>query len=469
MQRANFIFMKELTIDDLKVVKEFQHVPDYQLQWLVSQGETVEVEEGTLLFNVGEPVVISYIVLDGKMRVSAVQSGKPKELRILDPGQFTGYLPYSRATVTPAYCEAIRKSWVFKCTKEKLMEGFGTHYELIEAMVHMMLSRVREFTSIQQQNEKMFALGKLSAGLAHELNNPAAAISRAAALLQAQVAELPHLFQSIADLRIDPEKVEKISNLIIHKLDIEPPALTMMQKADLEDEITDWLTDNHLQEIDPESLVERGFTTTELDVFKDCTTQKYLPVLLAWMSNYLVTNKMAADIHTSSERISDLVGAVKNFTFMDKDSNRQPVDIHAGIHNTLIMLNYKLRKGNITVEEHYDNALPNFRAFPGELNQVWTNIIDNAIDAMEINGKGKLEISTSHDAKFVRISIKDNGPGIPEDIKEKVFAPFFTTKEMGKGSGLGLDVVSRIMLQHNGDVKVKSEPGATEFEICLPI
>ena len=461
--------MKELTIDDLKVVKEFQKIPDDQLQWLISQGETVEIEEGALLFHAGEPVVISYLVLDGKMRIVSEQSGNKKELRILDPGQATGYLPYSRATVTPAFCEAIKKSWVFKCTKEKLKEGFGTHYELIEAMVHMMLSRVREFTAIQQQNEKKFALGKLSEGLAHELNNPAAAISRAASSLQDQVAQLPHLFQSMAGLQIAPEKVRKISNLIIEKLNTEPAPLTMMQKASLEDEITDWLTDNDLKETDPEGLVERGFTTGELDVFKDCSTPEHLPVLLEWVSNYLVTNKMAEDIRTSSERISDLVGAVKNFTFMDKDATRQPVDIHAGIRNTLTMLNYKLRKGNITVVEHYDDSLPDINAFPGQLNQVWTNIIDNAIDAMEINGKGSLEITTSHDPRFVKITVKDDGPGIPEAIKQNIFAPFFTTKEMGKGSGLGLDVVSRIMLQHNGEVKVKSEPGATEFEICLPL
>jgi len=461
--------MKELTLDDIKIVREFKAVPDEQLQWLISQGETVEVEQGELLFNVGEPVTICYIVLDGKMRICAVQSGKEKELRILDPGQATGYLPYSRATVTPAFCEALKKSWIFKCSAEKLKAGFGNHYELIEALVHMMISRVREFTSIQQQNEKMFALGKLSAGLAHELNNPAAAISRAAALLQTQVGRLPHLFESIANLRIEAEKVEKISNLIINKLQSEPPVLTMMQKANLEDEITDWLDDNNLKDTDPEGLVERGFTTHELDVFKDCSTPQHLPVLLEWVSNYLVTNKMADDIRTSSERISDLVGAVKNFTFMDKDSNRQMVDIHSGIRSTLTMLGYKLRKGNINVIEHYDDNVPKIRAFPGELNQVWTNIIDNAIDAMEVNHKGNLQITSKHDSRFVKVYIKDDGPGIPKDIKENIFAPFFTTKEMGKGSGLGLDVVSRIMLQHNGAVKVISEPGATEFEICLPI
>ncbi len=461
--------MKELTIQDLKIVKEFQNVPDEQLQWLIRQGETVEIEKDELLFNVGEPVIISYIVLSGKMRICAVQSGKQKELRILDPGQVSGYLPYSRATFTPAFCEAIKKSWVFKCSKEKLIEGFGTHYELIEAMVHMMLSRVREFTSIQQQNEKMFALGKLSAGLAHELNNPAAAISRAAALLQTQVGRLPRLFESIANLKIEPEKVKKISKLIIDKINTEPPALTMMQKANLEDELTDWLDDNGLNDTDPEGLVERGFTTAELDVFKDCSTPEHLPVLLEWVSNYLVTNKMAEDIRTSSERISTLVGAVKNFTFMDKNTDRQLTNIHDGIRNTLTMLNYKLRKGNINVIENYDDSLPPIKVFPGELNQVWTNVIDNAIDAMEVNKKGILTISTHHDDRFVKILIKDDGPGIPDDIKQNIFAPFFTTKEMGKGTGLGLDVVSRIMLQHNGEVKVNSVPGATEFEICLPM
>ena len=461
--------MRVLNIEDLKVVTEFKHIPDKQLQWLISQGETVEIEQGDLLFNVGEPVTTCYIVLEGKMRICAVQSGKEKELRILDPGQVSGYLPYSRATVTPAFCEALKKSWVFKCSADKLKAGFADNYELIEALVHMMISRVREFTSIQQQNEKMFALGKLSAGLAHELNNPAAAISRAAALLQNQVSQLPHLFKEIANLNISSEKVEKISNLIIQKINTEPPSLTMMQKAELEDELTDWLDDNDLKNTDPEGLVERGFTIAELDVFKACSTPEHLPVLLEWVSNYLVTNKMADDIRTSSERISDLVGAVKNFTFMDKDSNRQIIDIHSGIRNTLTMLNYKLRKANINVIEHYDDSLPKIRAFPGELNQVWTNIIDNAIDAMEINKKGNLEITTNHDARFVKVFIKDDGTGIPDDIKQNIFAPFFTTKEMGKGSGLGLDVVSRIMIQHNGAVKVNSEPGKTEFEICLPI
>ncbi len=461
--------MKALTIEDIKVVREFAAVPDVQLQWLMHQGETIILEQGELLFNAGEPVNTLYLLLDGKMRICAFQSGAQKELRIIDAGQATGYLPYSRATITPAFCEALKKSWVFKCTADKLKAGIADNYELFEAMVHMMVNRVREFTSIQQQNEKMFALGKLSAGLAHELNNPAAAISRAAALLQTQVKQMPGLFRTVAGLSISHDKIEKIHNIIDHKINTEPAALSMMEKAAREDELSDWLYENNFKDTDTEGLVERGFTIDDLAVFKSCTSSEELPVLLAWISNYLVTNKMADDIRASSERISDLVGAVKNFTFMDKDANRQMVDIHGGIRNTLIMLNHKIKKANINVIENFDDTMPKIKALPGELNQVWTNLIDNAIDAMEINNKGNLIITSKHDDRFVKVYIKDDGPGIPKDIQQNIFAPFFTTKEMGKGSGLGLDVVSRIMLQHNGQVKVKSEPGATEFEICIPI
>jgi len=461
--------MKTLGIEEIKIVPEFASVPEAQLQWLISQGETIEIEQGELLFNIGEPVNTTYIILSGKMRICIMQSGVQKELRSLDPGFVTGYLPYSRGTVTPAFCEALKKSWIFKCSSQKIKEGITQNYELIEALVHMMISRVREFTSIQQQNEKMFSLGKLAAGLAHELNNPAAAIARAAALLQSQVKQLPHLFKEVSGLHIKAEKVERIDELIIDKINTEPAQLNMLQKAALEDELTDWLYDNSIENTDTEGLTERGFTIENLDTIKGCSSPEELPVVLEWISNFLVTNKMADDIRISSERISELVGAVKNFTFMDKDSDRQMVDVHSGIRNTLTMLNYKLKKTNVSVIDHFDDTTPNIRALPGELNQVWTNIIDNAIDAMEVNGKGNLTITSKHDERFVKVYIKDDGPGIPEELRERIFAPFFTTKEMGKGSGLGLDLVNRIMLHHNGTVKVQSAPGATEFEVCLPV
>ena len=461
--------MKELRIADIKVVPEFAKVPDEQLQWLIDKGEAIEMNEGESLFKEGDPVTKTFVVLDGKIRICTTQSGQLREIASIETGGVTGYLPFSRAVKAFAYCECVKASWIFICSADSIKQGITQHYELTEALVHMMSTRVRETTATLQQNEKMFALGKLSAGLAHELNNPAAAISRAASLLQSQVRQLPHLFKTVSGLHVDQDKIEKIQQLVRDKLSSEKPVLSMLQKADVEDELISWLEDHHIEKIDTEGLTEMNFAVGDLEIIKNCLTQDELVVVLEWIGNFLVTNKMADDIRISSGRISELVGAVKNFTFMDKASDKQMIDIHTGIRNTLTILNYKLKNANITVVENYDETIPKVKAFPGELNQVWTNLIDNAIDAMEVNKKGTLEIITTRDGQFVNVVLKDDGPGIAKDIQQKIFDPFFTTKERGKGSGLGLEVVSRIIRQHNGSVKVNSQPGDTEFEVCLPV
>ena len=461
--------MKELRIANVKVVPEFANVPDEQLQWLINKGEAIEMEEGDILFNEGDPVTKTFIVLDGKIRICTTQSGQLREIASIEKGGVTGYLPFSRAVKAFAYCECVKPSWIFICSADSIKQGITQHYELTEALVHMMSTRVRETTSTLQQNEKMFALGKLSAGLAHELNNPAAAISRAASLLQSQVRQLPHLFKTVSGLHVDQDKIEKIQQLVRDKINSTRPVLSMLQKAEHEDELNSWLEDNNIENIDTEGLTELNFTVNDLEIIKDCLTKDELVVVLEWIGNFLVTNKMADDIRISSERISELVGAVKNFTFMDKASDKQMIDIHTGIRNTLTILNYKLKSSNVIVVENYDETIQKIKAFPGDLNQVWTNLIDNAIDAMEVNKKGMLEISTTRDGQFVKVVLKDDGPGIAKDIQQKIFDPFFTTKEMGMGSGLGLDVVSRIIRQHNGSIKVNSQPGDTEFEVCLPV
>jgi signal transduction histidine kinase len=178
---------------------------------------------------------------------------------------------------------------------------------------------------------------------------------------------------------------------------------------------------------------------------------------------------MVNDIEESSQRIEKLIGAIKKFTHMDRDHDKEQTDIHSGIRNTLTMLGYKLKKGNVQLVEEYDTTLPKVEAYVGELNQIWTNLIDNALDAMEVNNKGKLEIKTRRGKQSIEVAIADDGPGIPEEIKNKIFDPFFTTKEIGKGTGLGLDVVSRIVRQHGGSVKVNSTPGRTSFVICFPL
>ncbi|RYE13302.1 MAG: GHKL domain-containing protein [Sphingobacteriales bacterium] len=354
---------------------------------------------------------------------------------------------------------------------EKMKEVGKLHYELTEALVHIMTTRVREVTAVLQQNEKMMALGKLSAGLAHELNNPAAAIVRNTSSLKDQIKHLPDLFKQIAAIQLDMGEIEPVNAFIAEVINRpDKPVLSMMQRADLEDDIIDWLEDHEIDnDAMAETLVDMGFSISDLEKLRDQTSAECIAPVLAWVNNNLVTDKLVTDIQEASRRISELVGSVKTFTHMDRDGNKQVIDVHTGIGNTLKMLGYKFKKGNIELKEEYSPDVPKVNAMPGELNQVWTNLIDNAIDAMEVNNSGILTISTKKDGDFVQVKIIDNGPGIPEDIKSKVFDPFFTTKEMGKGTGMGLDVVSRIIRQHNGTIKVKSVPGETEFEVCLPL
>ena len=244
----------------------------------------------------------------------------------------------------------------------------------------------------------------------------------------------------------------------------------MMQRSALEDEMIDWLEDHEIHDYNmAENLVDMGFTIADLETLENKLAVDCIAPVLAWVNNNLVTDKLVTDIQEASRRISELVGSVKNFTHMDRDAAKQQADIHDGIRNTLKMLNYKLKKNNIELKEIYDTTLPKVKIMPGEMNQVWTNLIDNAIDAMEAAKKGTLTITTGTHNGFLQVKVTDNGAGIPPELQTKVFDPFFTTKEMGKGTGMGLDVVNRIIRQHKGTVKVKSQPGNTEFEVCLPI
>jgi signal transduction histidine kinase len=463
--------MNNITLEELKAIPTLQSVPDNQLQWFLDAGDTVEVQEGERIFEKGEPLDKTYVMLEGRFRICAVQAGKMREVLVVKEQAVTGYLPFSRATNTFGYAECIKKTRMLRVSKNKTNEAIKLHYELTEALVHIMASRIRDFTSQQQQIEKMFALGKLSAGLAHELNNPASAISRGASLLEGQIKRMPLMFKQIAGLNVEPEKIDSINKILLNKThQNDRPVLSMMDRADQEDTLADWLTDHDIKDFDiAENFTEFGFTPADLDHMNSCTPSPQLHVVLAWMNNYLLAEKMVSDIKESSHRISELVKSVKTFTHMDKDTDKQLLDIHAGIRNTLTMLNYKIKKGNIQVIENFDMSLPQVRALAGELNQVWTNIIDNAIDAMTENGNGILEIRTRQEGQFVCIYIKDNGPGIPQEVQSQVFDPFFTTKDMGKGTGLGLDVATRIIRQHNGTVKLTSAPGNTEFTVCFPM
>ena len=465
--------MQTVTTEWLQSNEVFREVPPDQLQWMIDNSQHLEMQEGNYFFRSGDPAKGAYVIISGRMRLYILNNREMQEINVLMPGDISGLLPFSRGITATVNAKVLEQTTVMLLPTEKFREMISRFYELTAALVHVMTNRVRNYTSLQQQNEKMMALGKLSAGLAHELNNPAAAIVRGSETLVKHLKLEPDLFKDVINVKMEASDVDNITGKLFEILQRkDKPRLTLIQKTEQEDELRDWLDDNKVEQSDEiaENFLEYGFTCDDMEHFQHHIPDQYLSPVLNWINTNLVTERMVQDIQEASQRIFRLIQSVKNFTHMDQGKGKELIDIHTGIANTLTMMQYKLKKANIEVVEEYDPKLPKVMALVGELNQVWTNLIDNAVDAMEPQGKGKLIIHTEQDHQFARISIVDSGAGIPENIRTSIFDPFFTTKEIGKGTGLGLDVVMRIIQgQHHGTVKVNSVPGRTEFVVCLPI
>ena len=456
----------------LKTFEALKEVPEEQLQWLIDNSHCRMLPDGERLSVAGDPIPGTHFVISGAIRLYMPIGGVKREIGIFSPGEITGYLPYSRGKVSTGYAVILGETQLMTFPMDKMPEMIRSQFELTQALVHVMTNRIRTFTTLQQQNEKMLALGKLSAGLAHELNNPASAIVRDSDSLLEHLKLQPEDFKAVISVRMEPEQVDAVGEELFRVLnERKATTLTLKERTRRENELDDLLASlgvNSNGEL-AENLVSFGFEPDDVLSFKSHIPHESLSAVFGWINNLLVTERMVQDIGESSRRIADLVASVKTYTHMDQAPDKQYADIHIGIRNTLTMLGYKLKKGNIVFREEFDETLPPVKAMIGELNQVWTNLIDNALDAMEPNGKGTLIIKTERDRTFVQVSIIDDGPGIPEDILSRIFDPFFTTKEIGKGTGMGLEVVQRIVHQHKGTIKVRSEPGKTAFIVCFPI
>lgn len=463
--------MEPVTAIQLKNIPALKDVPLEQLDWLLTQSEERWVPEGELLFKAGDPVVTTTIVISGKVRISATVNGHYRELAELNDDSITGWLPFSRVKNAMGTGLCLKDTRVISCHADILKKEIEQHYELTEALVHIMTSRVRDNTNFQQQNEKMMALGKLSAGLAHELNNPVAAITRSATALFDNIRHLPDIFRQMSAICLSEKEAGVLVDQLLQMQANRPEkAPGMLELSDKTSELEDWLDTKNIPQLEiAEVLAEYNQDIDALEKFCQQFPPQHLPVIFSWIHSALVANRMVTDLQLSAKRIADLVASVKSYTYMDQEPDKQFIDLHTGIQNTLAMLNFKIRRGNIEVVEQYDTTLPKIKALPGELNQVWTNLVDNAIDAMEINKKGHLEIATTKDRQYVHVTITDNGTGIPVDIQSRIFEPFFTTKEIGKGTGLGLDVVMQIVQRHQGVVKQVSVPGKTIFTVSFPI
>ena len=454
----------------LKELPVFRQIPEEHLQWLLNNSEMRELRAGEMLFDKNEPADYMHLILAGQLDITLEQNGLYKLLFTMKKGEITGVLPFSRLKTSNGRGVAHVPTTVLSLHRQYFPEMERISPEMVQELVTLMTDRVREFTRSQQQNEKLVALGKLSAGLAHELNNPASAIVRSSAELLRMHHSVPDKFKRVITMRVTPEQVDEINTILFSKIEAGlQTKLTLLERSSLEDEITDWLTDKGVTEgyLLAETFVESGLVIADLETINTILGGKHLAEILDWIANTLNTEKVICHIQAASKRISELVNAIKTYSHMDRGQDKENTDIHLGITSTLTMLNHKLKEKNIRVTQHFAPDLPAVPAYVSELNQVWTNLIDNAIDAMADGGT--LTITTKAEDKAVSVSVADNGQGIPTEALNHIFEPFFTTKPMGKGTGLGLDIVNRIVMHHNASIKVASEPGLTIFTLCFPV
>ncbi|MEM6841439.1 MAG: ATP-binding protein [Bacteroidota bacterium] len=459
----------QLVTDDLRKIPTLNDLDEAALQWLIDRSECRILQEDEYMFRKGDPISYMHIILKGRLRIKVLQGKQLREISAMEAGTITGMLPYSRMKEATGFGIATEETHVLSLHKKHFVEMEQVSRDMVQALVGVMTTRARDFTRFQQQNEKMMALGKLSAGLAHELNNPAAAIVRSSDVLRQHLHHTPDNFKKVILIRLEPEQVDAVNEILFSKINTPPPSLSMMERNNREDEIAEWLEDRGWDDgyEAAENFVEFGMTVDDLSEMEEVIEGKHTESVFNWLNNVLTTERLVKEIEEASQRISTLIQSVKTYTHMDRSTEKAQADIHEGLNSTLTMLNHKLKQKNIQVNKEYGNNLPEIPIYVSEINQVWTNLIDNAVDAMD--DKGMLTVRTQVNSQQLRIDITDDGSGIPPDIQSSIFDPFFTTKPVGQGSGLGLDIVQKIIEQHNGSIKVMSEPGNTQFTICFPV
>jgi signal transduction histidine kinase len=453
-------------VDLLASFPDLQEVPRGQLEWLVRESRPMTWEKGTVISKPSDIFDDMITILEGAIQGYTLQQNQKKIQTGSEPGTITGQLPFSRMKFSPIYVEAMTPISALLLHKSKFKDLVAQNYELTAVIIHAMVDRARHFTSLHFQNEKLMSLGKLSAGLAHELNNPAAAIVRSADDLRQTNGSLFESLRTIASIQLTASELSCLDPILEKAEKKSPERKSLLERKRLEDEVTSWLEDNNILADYAETFTDFDITPQDLDGMKRAVSERAFRPLIDWLAERLQAEKAVHEIGTAAKRISELVQSVKSYTRMDQVQDMQEVQINEGIRNTITMLQYKARKNSVEVKDDLANDLPLISGFPGELNQIWTNIIDNAIDAMKSGGE--LDIKTfALDGKVVFNAI-DNGPGIAPENLERIFDPFFTTKDIGEGTGVGLDVVQKVIQLHKGTIDVNSRPGRTEFLVSFP-
>ncbi|HSF89510.1 MAG TPA: ATP-binding protein [Saprospiraceae bacterium] len=468
--------MPTITTTELRKVICLQDLPEELLQWMLEHGEYHEYPDGSILTRTGEPIDHLWLIMEGKGMFYKDFNGRLIHYYTFENNTTTGgaggLLPYSRMKASPGFTFATGQCRIFSIHKQYFQELERLNPDFIQRLIGYMTERARSFATQQLQEEKISALGRLSAGVAHELNNPSAAITRLAIELKKKLLLNYKLTENILLLeQLDPVQVEQLREKTI-SLALQTATgdgLTTLQKVQRENDFSDWLVqggfgDNRLIS---ETFTTAGWTVDDLQqLLATVGPDAFLPLLL-WLENLLTASWQLSDLEEASSRISTLVSALKSHVHMDRTTDKVPTNLHRDIDNTLTLLGFKWRQKNITITKKYTSSLPEIEAYVGELNQVWSNLIDNAIHALDTNGE--LTIETAVNEKDVLVRIRDNGHGIPPEVLPHIFEPYYTTKDVGEGSGIGLDIVQRVIRNHLGQIHVTSVPGNTEFTIVLPL
>ncbi len=458
-------------IESLRQVPLFSGLPDAEREWLAAQGQEKWLEIGEYISQQGDRPSKFGIQFSGRSDWMTTIGAEEVFVLSHDANTFWGHellLLDKPSPVTGRVTETIHLLELDPDAFWRMLTRFPM---ILRGLVTTVAERFGNLSEANQQHAKLMSLGTMAAGLAHELNNPAAAAQRAAGSLRDVLRTLESLSMKMGDLCLSADAQAYLARLgteLAGRM-VSAQPLDALAQSDREEELTEWLEERDVADawkIAP-TLVQAGLDVTELSAMATNLPANALGDVLHWLSATLDASALAGQIEQSASRISELVQSVKAYSYMDQGSV-QEADIHNGLESTLTMLGHKIRKKNITVERVYDRDLPRLDVYGSSLNQVWTNLLDNAIDA--VSDGGKIVVRTAPDVDRVLIEIQDNGVGIPEDIRDRIFEPFFTTKSVGSGTGLGLEISRRIVVgQHKGDIRVTSEPGDTRFSVRLPL
>jgi signal transduction histidine kinase len=454
-------------VDRLAEHKTLSAVPRTELEWLAAHGSIQKLDTGEVLSVKGHQVEALYIILSGRLALFVDRGAGPHKVIEWRAGDVAGMLPYSRLVAPPGDSTALEPLEVLAIPRDHLRAMTRECFDVTSVLVHNMIDRARLFTSSDLQNEKMISLGKLSAGLAHELNNPASAIERCASMLEDRIEDVEETTRGLAAATLSDAQIAAVDMVRASCMAKQKGVRSPLEQLDREEAIAEWLANHGLDTVCAGTLADTEVTLESLNLLVATVERPALDAMVRWAASGCAVRSLASKIQDCSMRISSLVTAVKGFTHMDQANVSEPVNLGPGLGNAVAVLNSKACEKSVVVRLELEPELPKARGFAGELTQIWGILLDNALDA--VASGGRVEVLAVRENQNVVVRIIDDGPGITEEVRDRIFDPFFTTKPQGHGTGLGLDIVRRLVRHNDGAIDFESRPGRTEFRVRLPI